>query len=91
MQGLSDDEKKRIIAALNAKGAVSPCPRCGKQNFVMADGYFNRAMQDNFSSITLGGPSIPTLAVVCSNCGWVAEHALGVLGLLPERKSESNG
>ena len=82
MNQLSQEEKQRIINVLNSRNANGPCPRCGNRNFILADGYFNHPMQVDIRNINIGGPSIPTIATVCSNCGFVSEHALGVLGLL---------
>ena len=29
--------------------------------------------------------AIPTIAIVCNNCGYISQHALGALGLLPPK------
>jgi hypothetical protein len=38
--------------------------------------------------LVLGGPSVPTAVLACNRCGWVAQHALGVLGLLPKKEEK---
>lgn len=82
---LSESEKQKIICKLNEKGVRTTCPMCGNNKFVIADGYFNHPMQSGFQGgLTLGGPSIPTIAIVCERCGFTSQHALGVLGLLPQ-------
>ncbi len=88
MNQLTPEQKQNIINALNSKNVNGPCPRCGNKNFILADGYFNHSMQVDLTNFSLGGPSIPTIATVCSNCGFISEHALGVLGLInnPEQK-----
>ena len=88
MNQLTPEEKQKIIEALGKKKVNGPCPRCGNNNFILADGYFNHSMQTDLKNFSLGGPSIPTIATVCSNCGFISEHALGVLGLLknPDQK-----
>lgn len=80
---LSIEDKKKIAEALEKKKNGLTCPMCQNKNFIMADGYFNNIMQTQFNSMSIGGPAIPTIAIVCSNCGFVSQHALGVLGLLP--------
>lgn len=87
MDELSKEEQAKIIQALDRVGATRPCPRCGNATFSLVGGYFNHFIQQSLSGVNLGGPSIPTAVVVCSNCGWVAEHALGALKLLPKDQS----
>lgn len=80
---MSDEEKKRAIDALNKKGVKTHCPMCLNNNFILADGYFNLTIQANLhAGLIIGGPSIPTVAIICTNCGSVSHHALGALGLL---------
>ena len=79
---LTPDEKEKIIKELNSRKTDPSCPMCGNKNFAVADAYFNNILQDDFSSLQLGGPSIPTIPVICTNCGFIAQHALGVLGLI---------
>ena len=85
---LNNEQKKKIAEALEKKKNGLSCPMCQNKNFIMADGYFNNNMQTDFGSFSIGGPAIPTIAIICSNCGFVSQHALGVLGLLP--KEENN-
>jgi len=82
---LPEAEKQRIIKKLQEKGVKIHCPMCGHNNFIIADGYFNNSMQSGFGGgLVLGGPSIPTIGIVCGNCGFISQHALGVLGLLTQ-------
>lgn len=88
MPNLSNPEKERIINALNSRGAVKPCPRCGNNEFNLIDGYFNQSIQFELTGLSIGGPSIPSIIVVCSKCGYMSQHAMGSLGLLPQEKSK---
>jgi hypothetical protein len=81
-QLLTAEQKQIIIDRLTERGVKTTCPMCGNRNFILADGYFNNIMQTDFQNFVLGGPSIPTIATACSNCGFISQHALGVLGLL---------
>lgn len=88
---ISNEEKQKIVVELNKRinsGEIK-CPMCGNKHFIIADGYFNSIMQDNLNNIALGGPSIPSIAIVCNKCGFISSHALGVLGLLPKQTEES--
>lgn len=86
---LSNEEKVKLIDALGSKVRQFNCPMCHNKKFVMADGYFNNATSTDFTSISIGGTSIPTIAIICENCGFVSQHALGILGFLP--KDKENG
>ena len=79
----SQEQKDRIIKALTEKGVELPCPRCGNSNFTLVNGYFAQPIQPELGSITLGGPNIPSVVTVCTRCGFISQHALGALGLLP--------
>ena len=84
---ISEEVKKKIAAKLNEKGVRPTCPMCNNNNFILADGYFSHTLQSNIQSgLVIGGPAIPTIAIICSNCGFTSEHALGVLGLLPSNE-----
>lgn len=90
-----DQEKKtEIIRTLNERSVTLPCPRCGNPSFTLIDGYFNEMIQPNtntLNTLNIGGPSIPSIITACTRCGYLSQHALGALGLLPnnnEKKEE---
>jgi hypothetical protein len=31
----------------------------------------------------MASPTVPAIAIACSNCGFISQHAAGALGLLP--------
>ena len=82
---LSEEDKQKVIAALRRKGVgLRNCPMCERTNsWIVADGYINHPIQTQIGGLVIGGPSIPTAALICSNCGFVSQHALGALELLP--------
>ncbi|MFA5877711.1 MAG: hypothetical protein WC880_05135 [Candidatus Paceibacterota bacterium] len=88
MKKLSEETKQHIIDELEKRKAVLPCPRCGNKNFSILDGYFVQTIQDDYKGITLGGQVVPSIAVACTRCGFLSQHALGVFGLLD--KEEAN-
>lgn len=81
---ISEEKKKEIVGVLQEKGVPKTCPMCQQNNWVLADGYFNPGLQTNLRGLTIGGPSIPSIAIICTNCGFMSEHALGVIGMLPD-------
>jgi len=87
MQMLSEEQKQKIIKALEERGAMLPCPRCGNNNFTLLDGYFNQTIQATFKgSMVIGGPSVPSVVTACNRCGYLSQHALGTLGLLSKEE-----
>lgn len=83
---ITQEEKQKIITELykriDSNGVK--CPMCGNKHFIIGDGYFNSFVQDDFKSLNLGGPSIPSIPIICNKCGFISMHALGILGLLPK-------
>jgi ribosomal protein S27AE len=89
---IPEEKKKQIIEALDKAGAKLPCPRCGNGSFTLLGGYFNHPIQTGLTGLVIGGPSVPSVVVVCNRCGFISQHALGVLGMLPaETKAEEKG
>jgi hypothetical protein len=84
---LDADRKTQIVKLLDERlrkfGQETKCPMCGNTHFAISDSYFQNVLQDDINTTTLGGPSVPTIAIICTNCGFVSQHALGILGLLP--------
>lgn len=91
---LSEDKKKELIEVLTKRlrhyGKTTTCPMCGHSHFTIADAYITNVLQDDFSSVSIGGPAIPALAILCSNCGFISQHALGILGLLPSAEKSDD-
>lgn len=87
---ISQEEKQEIAQELNKRlsSVGLKCPMCGNRHFIIADGYFNNFLQDSFKNINLGGESIPSIPIICSKCGFISMHALGILGLLPKQRDD---
>jgi len=84
------EQRKEISEALTARSAVLPCPRCTNTQFGLIDGFFNQVLQPQLGGIMLGGPSVPSVVVYCTRCGFLAQHSVGMLNLswLKEQFSE---
>jgi len=80
------DFKEKLIKILNEKGVTVKCELCGQNNWAVAD----QAVTLNISKLEgpfqIPPPSIPSAALVCNNCGNIRLFALGVLGLLEQKK-----
>jgi ribosomal protein S27AE len=92
MQQLNDEQKQKIIELLQKRKARKRCPRCGNKNFALLDGYFNQPIQKTIpvtiTDIVNNGAFISSVVVVCTRCGYLSQHALGVLGLLPAEEAQ---
>jgi predicted Zn-ribbon and HTH transcriptional regulator len=85
------EQKEKIANELNRRlKKPLTCPMCQNNSFTMASGYFHNSLQNNLVNLNIGSPSLPTIAIICEKCGFVSQHALGILGLLPETKNEKN-
>lgn len=89
MEILPKERKKEIKNKLDEIGIKKLCPMCGHNVFSLADGYFNQTLENDLAHRTLGGPSIPCVVIICNKCGFTSQHALGVLGLLPEKEGKN--
>ena len=91
-------DRDEIAKLLKEKGATNPCHRCNQKQFTVLEGYSPLTLQDDIGKgFNIGGPAVPVALVACNNCGAIAAHALGALGLLPKdelpkpEKAEPNG
>lgn len=73
-------KSEEVIARLQQELPTDlKCPMCGNNRFSLVSGFFNNSVQTKMSEFQLGGKSVPTIAVVCDKCGFVSQHAIGVL------------
>ncbi len=84
MKKLTEEQKREVVEKLRERGVKLPCPRCGNKDFNLLEGYFLQTIQIKLEAMEIGGPAIPSIAAICRNCGYISQHALGVLGLLPK-------
>ncbi len=90
-ESTSKDFIQRFEGKIRAKGMPSPppCPLCSNAQWSVAPGYMVSPVQKEMGGLVLGGPTLPTIAIICNNCGFVAHIALGPLGLLPKAKAKA--
>lgn len=80
---LNEDQKQVIYKTLKAKIDKFECPMCKKGNFTIVDSYTFSLLTDDYKNLKIGqGKALPSVPIVCTNCGFISHHALGVLGLL---------
>ena len=90
MNNTMNERQKEFVDVFNSKGANKPCPRCGKNSFAIIEEYITLSIQKDLNNIVIGGPSIPTAAAICNNCGYISLHALGAIGLLKKDKTKGD-
>ena len=88
MKIISDEKKLEIIKVLQQKGVNRLCPKCNHNNFTLLDGYFNQVIQPELKGISSSGLAVPSVVTVCTNCGYISQHALGILDLMPTEEKE---
>jgi hypothetical protein len=82
---LPPEQRENITKALAERGATLPCPRCGDSNWKVLDAYISNPLTEDVRKVTVGGPVLPAVTVICTKCGFLAEHlAATVLDLSPQ-------
>ena len=73
--------KDKVVSRLNEKG-LRECPMCHSNQFTIVDGFQQLMVNKELTSaFVVGGPIIPVVAIVCNNCGFLSQHAVGALKL----------
>lgn len=80
-----ESTKIKIINRLSERISSFECPICHNKTFNIVDGYFIQRLQKQVNEYVIGaGPFMPSIAIVCTNCGFMSQHNIGVLGLLTD-------
>jgi ribosomal protein S27AE len=77
---ISDEHARAFKAEAIKRGILKPCPRCGGNQFDL-QGYSFKRFSETPGDMEVVGPAFPTFLALCSNCGFVAEHAAHTLGI----------
>lgn len=79
------NRQEQVIIALKEKGATQPCPRCRNLEFeVIGEGMLEIGQQTSkwvVGDNRLKLPAVPVILISCTKCGYIAQHAAGLLGL----------
>ncbi|MEK6888807.1 MAG: hypothetical protein AABW80_01735 [Nanoarchaeota archaeon] len=67
----TDQIIKKINEAIKRKTKEDlKCPICTNNNFLLAGGFTNDFLMDGFGGgLIIGGPVLPSVPIVCTNCG----------------------
>lgn len=55
------------------------CPMCKGTKFMVVDALGLTSLQTSTNAIVIGGPSLRSVVLVCSNCGFISQHLTDVL------------
>jgi len=84
--------KEKIVKELNGRieklNKDFKCPICKNKNFSVIDGFTKRNIDQNLSVINFG-QNVPSISIVCTNCGYIADFAIGALRFLPNKEEEN--
>lgn len=86
---MNKEEKQIIVNRLNELIKNSKCPMCGNNHFIISDDYAQIMVQDSISGIKLG-TTMPSACVICSHCGYVSFHVVGVVAPNLMNKGKQN-
>lgn len=77
---MKKEKLKQIVDRLNASvpGGFE-CPICHKRSFRVVNGFFQSIVQDDPLALSLDGHSVPSIQIICQNCGFMSNHSIGVL------------
>lgn len=82
-----NNQKDNIARIIQGRVSILKCPVCESAgSLVMGDGYLAHDIQTDLQSRHIGGQNIPTVPIVCKNCGFLMEFSVGALGLLPKQE-----
>jgi hypothetical protein len=73
--------QEQAIIALKEKGATPPCPRCLNKQFEVIGEAAIPLASERGSQWFGPAPAVPVILVSCNNCGYITQHATGLLGL----------
>ncbi len=84
---------KKIEEAIKRKSGQTAfkCPVCTNNQFSLAGGFTNHFLRDNIQgNLIIGGPVLPSIPIVCSNCGNTFFLNAKVLGINEEPIKDDN-
>lgn len=88
---MTEEKKRQIANALSIRIGNIVCPICHQSRYTLLDGYFVDVIQDKYQGMQLGGRLLPSVMLVCNNCGHLESFSLGVLGLMEAEEKMVNG
>ncbi len=80
---------KKIVDHLRVKWAGRPCVMCGVGNWNIQESTYE-LREFNEGNMVIGGPIIPVIPVVCTNCGnTILVNAIVAKVIIPQTEVKS--
>lgn len=73
--------RQEFLEALERRGAILPCQRCGHTTWSLLEHFFYLPAQANLSAIRLTGTGLALVGLACTRCAHVVFHAATRLGI----------
>lgn len=86
---LPPDFKQRVMQALAAKQVNPICSSCGKNNWTLVERVVTVTIQEG-EGYSVPPPFVPSLGMLCNNCGYIRLHALKALDIDVKDKQEGS-
>lgn len=85
MGAITKDLQIKIENVLKEKSALSPCNACGNKELFVDGVFYNVVLNTNrLDESEDKTQAMPSVAIICKNCGSMRHHYLQTLGLLEE-------
>ena len=80
---LTPNQRRRVASALVERNALGPCTTCGHTKRTIANRltYIMLFQLHEAISGEVTEQKIPSVLIICLNCGLITHHALNLLGL----------
>ena len=81
---MSPEKREEWAEALRQRG-LDACPECGARARFVAEGYVTLILNPEATAPRFDDRThlLPTVAVICEQCGHVSQHLMGALGVQP--------
>ena len=79
---MNEEQRNKIIKALTQRVSDFVCPFCHQAKYTFIEAYSVEPVQNDYKGLQIGSKMLPSVMLVCGNCGHVDKFSLGVLGLM---------
>lgn len=85
---LSDEQRKKFEVWINSKAAlIGKCPICSERRWMLIDHFIDLPIYRGGNVVIGGGPSYPSVGLLCQNCGNTHFINAVISGILSEDSS----